>query len=140
MSKQKKNKDTLNEFEINFLNIWFNNGFNATEAYLLAKPGVQYNTAKTEGNKLLTKPYIELEIIKRKLAIQSKSEIKLEDMVSKLKNLMYECIEDSDRTNLLKTIDTLNKMAGFYQQKIDITTQGEKIKINLNLGEDDSNE
>ena len=136
MAKIKRNKEGLSNFEENFLNIWFNNGFNGSDAYTLAKPGCAKTTAATEAAKILVKPYIVTEIAKRKLALVNRSEIKLDLMVSTLKTLMYDCISDGDRANLLKTIDVLNKMAGFYTQKVDVTSQGDKIAINLNLGLD----
>ena len=134
MPKIKRNKEGLTDLEVNLLNIWFNNGFNGTDAYTICKPGCTNGTARTEAASILAKPNVQTEIAKRKLAIQSKSEIKLDLMVSTLKSLMYDCISDGDRANLLKTIDTLNKMAGFYTQKVDVTSQGDKVSINLNLG------
>ncbi len=132
-SKSKPNEPT--EFELLFLNLWFQTGYNGSEAYRLAKPGCADSTARNEASKILAKQYIEEEIAKRKQDIMTRSEIKLDDIASKLKSLMYECISDNDRTNLLKTIDILNKMGGFYKQNIDITSGGDKININLNLND-----
>ncbi len=136
MRKSKKDSNGISEFELLFLSIWFQNGYNGSEAYRIAKPGCADTTARTEASKILAKPNIEDEIARRKLELAKKSEIRLDSMVGTLKNLMHECISDNDRTNLLKTIDQLNKMAGFYKQKIDITSGGEKISINLNLNDD----
>ncbi len=133
--KKKLNKNGLNDAEQRFLNFYINNGFNATQAYISIRPNITYDTAKNEGNLMTKRPNVEKEIERHLIEERKKEEIKKSEIVSKLKTLMDECINDADRTNLLKTIDILNKMGGHYQQKIDITSKDEKITINLNLGD-----
>lgn len=137
MRKSKKNKFGLNEFEERFLNFYQNNGFNATQAYMSCKPNVSNPTARNEGGLLIKREHVAQDLQRRMEIERQREEIKKGDIVAKLKTLMFECVNDADRTNLLKTIDILNKMAGFYQQKIDITSKDEKINITLNLGEDE---
>ncbi len=140
MRRTHKNDNGLNELEERFLNHYLNNGFNATQAYIAIKPKAAYDTAKHEGNIMAKKPHVIMGIEKRLAEERQKEEIKKSEIVSKLKTLMYECITDADRANLLKTIDILNKMAGHYQQNVDITSKGDKINITLNLGQDNENE
>lgn len=135
MRKEKKNQYGLNPFEERFLNFYVNNGLNATQAYLSCKPGAMYDTAKNEGNLLIKRPQVQQDLERRLMEEKQKEEIKKSEIVGKLRTLMYECINDADRANLLKTIDILNKMGGHYQQKVDITSKDEKITINLNLGD-----
>jgi hypothetical protein len=140
MRRTKINDNGLNELEERFLNHYLNNGFNATQAYISIKPKASYETAKTEGNLMAKKPQVVMGIEKRLAEERQKEEIKKSEIVTKLKTLMYECITDADRANLLKTIDILNKMGGHYQHNVDITSKGDKINITLNLGEDNENE
>ena len=56
--KNKKEKNKPNHKEIMFCEEYIKT-LNATKSYLKAYPNASYNTAKTEGNKLLTKPYIQ---------------------------------------------------------------------------------
>ena len=51
-------KEKPNPKERIFCNEYIVN-LNATQSYLKAYPNASYNTAKTEGCKLLTKPYIQ---------------------------------------------------------------------------------
>lgn len=148
MARQKKNKDELNDLESRFLSIYINNGFNATAAYLLASPGVQYDTARTEGSKLLAKPHVQHELEIRKLAIKNKENIELGFLVQELKAIIYDVKTEEtergpdgritskpDRTSAIKAIDTLAKLAGLYTQKVDLTSNGndilQEIKINI---------
>jgi phage terminase small subunit len=148
MARQKKNKDELNDLESRFLSIYINNGFNATASYLLASPGVTYETAKTEGNRLLTKPHVQREFELRKLAIKNKENIELGFLVQELKSIIYDIKTEEierdqtgritakpDRANAIKAIDTLAKLAGLYTSKVDVTSNGDnilqEIKINI---------
>ena len=124
----------LNDNELLFIGYYFSNGFNGTQAYKLLKPSVSEESAAVEAHKWLRKPKISAEVEKRKLAIKSKCEIKTEEIVEHLKNLIQDCLEDKDRPNLIKALDMLNKMSGNYLQKIDMTTNGQNIsdiKVNI---------
>lgn len=121
MSKTKPNKNEISELEGNFLNIWFNNGFNGTGAYRLAKPGCKESTARTESAKILAKPNIQHEIEVRKLAIRNKEDIKLSYIVSKLRTVVEDCVADNDRHHLIKALDMLSKLGGFYTQKVQVS-------------------
>ena len=69
-------------------------------------------------------------------------------MVSSLKEVIYDVkteeterddnnriIAKPDRTSLIKAVDTLAKLGGFYTQKMDVTSNGQtiipEIKINI---------
>lgn len=48
--------------------------------------------------------------------------------MQRLDNLISESIKDKDRKNAIRAIDTQNKLAGGYEEKVKIDTEGE---INL---------
>jgi phage terminase small subunit len=148
MARQKKNKDEINDLESRFLSIYISNGFNATAAYLLASPGVQYETAKTEGNKLLTKPHVQNSLELRKLEIRNAENIELSFLVKALKGVIYDVQSEGtersadgritskpSRQDLIKAVDTLAKLAGLYTQKVDVTSNGNDIlqEITVNI-------
>ncbi len=124
------NKDKLKDWEENFINIYFSNGMNATEAYTLSKPGTTYESARTLGNKLLTKVHIQKRISEKNIEIRNREEVKLGEIVSHLKRLIQDCISDDDRTNMLKALDQLSKIGGFYTNNLnvkgDLTVKGEQ--------------
>jgi len=125
-----KDKDKLKDWEENFINIYFNNGGNGTEAYVLARPGISYDAAKVNASKLLTKTNIQKRIAEKNIEIRSREEIKLGDLVAELKRLINDCKTDErvDRVNMLKALDQLSKIGGFYTQTIknDITIKGDQ--------------
>lgn len=111
---------------------------NATQAYLLAFPDCAYNTAKTEGNKLLTKPDILAEINRQKEILADKYDISKETMIKEIKRKLSEIdYDDFNNPTWAKLIDMLNKMGGHYTQKVDITSGGNPISINLKLDDSD---
>jgi phage terminase small subunit len=140
MARQKKIIEEINDFEDKFLSIYMQNGFNATGAYVLAKPNVSYDAARTEASKLIQKPHIQKELEIRKLALRNKENIELSFLVQNLKTVIYDCMQENterdqdgritskpDRQNLIKSIDILAKLGGHYTNKIDVTTNGENI-------------
>jgi len=48
-----------------FLNEYFRNGQNATQAYRTVHPNVRYNTAQVQSSRLLSKPIVQQEIAHR---------------------------------------------------------------------------
>lgn len=107
---------------------------NATQAYLSAYPKVVYTTAKAEGPKKTAIPCIaeRIEAIKEEFAvsIQQTKERTVEALI-----LSAEEAKAAGQFNAYaKMRDMIIKMCGFYEpNKIDVTSQGDKITINLDL-------
>lgn len=107
---------------------------NATQAYLHAFPSVKYNTAKAEGPRLTAIPSIieRIEHIKEEFAVsvqQSK-----EKTIQALILSGEEAKKAGQFSAYAKLRDMIIKMCGFYEpDKVDITSAGEKITINLDL-------
>lgn len=112
---------------------------NATQAYLLAYPDAKYSTAKTEGNKFLSNPDILAEIDRQKEILAYKYDISKETMIKEIKRKLAQM--DGDQFNnptYAKLLDMLNKMGGHYvAQKVDVTSGGNPISINLKLDDSD---
>jgi len=151
MSQKKKDKNALTDLELNFISIWFSNGFNGTQAYRMAKPDCTEETARVAAAKLLAKDNVKSEIELRKLAIRNRENIDLGFLVSELKSIIYELkpydaveynnegrvINKKDYKSIIAAINTLAKIGGFdnHTQKIEIDNINEtpqEITININ--------
>lgn len=110
---------------------------NATQAYLFAFPGVKYGTAKTEGSKLLTNPDISerIEQLKEEFECQFR-----QDKNRTIRDLIVASEEAKaigEWATYAKLRDMVARISKFYETKVDITSKGEKISIELNLGDND---
>lgn len=108
---------------------------NASEAYSKAYPGTKRTSCAANGEKLLRNN----EIIK--LIEEGRGKLAEEMLITK-KELIQDLIDikklnkdDSPRA-ALRAIELMGKMLGFFETKVDITTGGDKISINLNLEDD----
>lgn len=117
---------------------------NATRAYMLAYPKSTYNTARTEGSKLLAKPNIKAHIAAELGKIREKYKIDLEDCVFGLSRIAHANMlhyinplsGEVDLSNLsfdqaaaIKeiTVDTYEERTGFEDE----TEKVKRIKIKL---------
>lgn len=121
-------EDNLTPREIAFIDEYVNNGFDAKSAYLLISPGVSGETAGVGGCNYLKKDKIKNEIERRRLNKIDKHDIKLSFLVEELKGIIEDSKGDtkSDRVSILKAIDLLAKLGGFYINKTEITTNIEQ--------------
>lgn len=110
---------------------------NCTQAYLFAFPGVKYGTAKTEGSKLLTKPDISERISELKEEFECQFRQDKDRTIRDLIVSSEEAKKIGEWATYTKLRDMIAKMSGFYETKVDITSKGEKISIELNLGDND---
>lgn len=143
MSK-KKEPNVLSPFETQFIDIWFNMGFNGRLSYKQLKPNVLNSTADAESSRILASEkaidYIEL----KHAHIKMKQEIKLEVLINQLNEIMLtqdteeierggdgEIIRRKTKTNnsaRIQAMNLLSKIGGFDSPKrLDITTNGESI-------------
>jgi hypothetical protein len=99
----------------------------AYKAYLKAYPTATPYAARNASSILLADPLIQEEVEKRRLELRERANIKKEDIVNKLLELIERCESDDDRHHIIKAYDMINKMTGTYQDKIDITSKGEAI-------------
>ena len=109
---------------------------NCTQAYLFAFPNVKYSTAKTEGPKLLTNPVIseKIEQLKEEFECQFR-----QDKNRTIRDLIVSAEEAKsigEWATYAKLRDMVARISKFYETKVDITSGGEKISIELNLGND----
>lgn len=125
-----KQKD-LSPQHTQFVNQYFAHGLNATQAYLATYPKSSYDSAKNNGNRLLTNDDIQISIQKKFAELQTQSNISVIDLINKLSNTIDRCERDDDRTNLLKAIDHLAKMLGVYAPKKIEQINHAPIQINI---------
>ena len=71
MARKPKPRESTKERDARFVEAYFANRENATEAYQVLKPDVARNTAGAEGHKLLKKPEIHKAIEKRRAQIRA---------------------------------------------------------------------
>lgn len=110
---------------------------NATQAYLFAFPGTKYGSAKTLGSALLTNVDIKerIEQLKEEFECQFR-----QDKDRTIRDLLVSAEEAKklgEWATYAKLRDMVARISKFYETKVDITSGGEKISINLNLGDDD---
>ena len=97
----------------NFVNEYLINGNNATQAYKKISPKVTKRTAITEGQRYLTKPYVQELIKKNVQKVEKKHGITFESQLNDLKN-MREDIKKKDSRLWLDCLKEENKMIGLY--------------------------
>jgi phage terminase small subunit len=129
----KKTLNKLNDAHYKFIDEYISNGFIASNAYAKAY-GASPNTSRSVASVLLDDPLIKAEIELRKAELRERANIKKEDIVNTLLQLIEQCKTDKDKNHMIKALDMLNKMNGLYQNNLDITSGGEKISINIDLG------
>jgi hypothetical protein len=144
--------DVLTAFETQFVDIWFNMGFNGRLAYKQLKPNVLSTTADTEASKLLSLPKIQDYIELKKEQLRMKEEIKLDFLVHQLTGIVLtedtEEIERDGQGNILKTrtktnntariqaMNLLSKLGGLETKKVEMKIDG-NISLKEMLGFDD---
>jgi hypothetical protein len=111
---------------------------NGVQSYLIAFPNAKYDSAKSNAKKLLTKTYIQDRINVLREQYQEKYFRSLDQTIADLKATAEEAKLNRNYNAYAKIEDMIIKIQGFYTPvKTDITSAGEKISINLNLGLDD---
>lgn len=111
---------------------------NATEAYSKAYPESKRTSCAVNGERLLRND----EVIK---LIKEGQEKLSEEMFVTKKDLIQDLIDikksnkDDSPKIAIRAIEVMAKMLGFFETKVDITSGGEKININLNLEDDSDN-
>lgn len=130
MAKKKVQEDKLTPFQQQFVDIWFNMNFNGKLAYKQLKPNVSNQTAEVEASKLLRLPKVEDYIELKREQIRIKEEITLDFIVSGLKRIIYDVMQEEverddngritskpDRKSALAAYQQLTKIAGFEAPK-----------------------
>ena len=130
MAKKKIQEDKLTPFQQQFVDIWFNMNFNGKLAYKQLKPNVSNQTAEVEASKLLRLPKVEDYIELKREQIRIKEEITLDFIVSGLKRIIYDVMQEQverddngritskpDRKSALAAYQQLTKIAGFEAPK-----------------------
>jgi hypothetical protein len=130
MAKKKIQEDKLTPFQEQFVDIWFNMNFNGKLAYKQLKPNVSNDTAEVEASKLLRLPKVQDYIELKREQIRIKQEITLDFIVSGLKSIIYDVMQEEverdqdgritskpDRKSALAAYQQLTKIAGFEAPK-----------------------
>ena len=142
----KKKTDKIDDWEKRFVDIYFNNGFNARLAYKTVNPNVTTPSADALASALLKEQRIQDYVEKKHEEIRIKQEVKLEWLVKELKDIVYEIkqqepyelLEDrilvkKDYKALISAIDQLGKLGGHQTKKIDVTSGGEQILTDITI-------
>lgn len=90
------------------------------------RAGYSEHTADIIANELLKDPRVIKLIEKEKEIYRKKYEIKREMIVEKLLQLIQQSETDSDRATIIKSLDMLNKMSGFYTENTTVTVKTEQ--------------
>ena len=101
----------LNKKQLAFLDEYFVNGMNGTQAYLSVYKGVTEETARTNSSRLLTNANVKAEFERRQEEIRLKYEINKDEIVEITKRIMKDN-EKSMPPFSLKAIEILTKLGG----------------------------
>lgn len=112
------------------------NGYNATRAYLKAYD-CDYNTANTEGCRLLKKPHVREYVNALQKEAFEASCINAERVALKLAEIAFASGDDENygASAQLKALDLLQKQLGLQKQKIDAEVDN-KVVIKVSVEED----
>jgi hypothetical protein len=97
-----------------FIDAYFTNGFNATQAYKSVYKKVTDASAAERGSKLLRHVNVAPEVARRQAVNSANFEIKKEDLMKDLMDIKNNC-KTSFPPSAIKAIEVLNKMNGFDQ-------------------------
>ena len=133
-------REALNKKQLAFINEYFINGFNGKAAYKAVYKNVTDESAEVLASKLLSNVKVKDEIAKRQALIQSKYDIKKEEIIEVVKHILF-TQKDAFPPSSLKAAEILNKMFGWNaSDKIEHSGNvGLDIKI-ISPEEDDSPE
>jgi phage terminase small subunit len=116
----------LNKKQLAFLDEYFVNGFNGTQAYLSVYKGVSEDTARANASKLLAHTNVKVEFERRQAEIKAKYEIDKDEIIEITKRIM----KDNEKIAppfSLKAIEILTKMGGLNAaEKHDYTIKTEQ--------------
>ena len=108
---------------------------NATQAYLSAYPNAKYGSARELGSKLLTNINIQVLIEKYKEEFNEKYMHTKEQMIQKLEQAAEEAKQLGNFNTYFKAQEMIIKLLDLNpSQKVDVTSMGKQINIQLNLG------
>lgn len=136
------------EYEIRWVDAYFNHNFNGGLTSKSLKPHLSMESAMVEASKLLRKAKVQELIELKREHIRMRENVDLGFLISSLTKVVLDCeAEDTerdpatgkiwskpDRVNLIKAVDGLAKLAGYYTQKIDVSginEQPQEITINI---------
>lgn len=114
-----------------FCEEYVKNGYNATQAYLLAYE-CEYTTANTEGGRLLKKPHVRAYVNELQKQAFDAAAINAERIALKLAEIAFAAKDDEcyAANAQLKALDLLQKQLGIQTQKVEADVKTD-IVINI---------
>ena len=95
---------------------YIKNGGNATQAAI--KAGYSEKTARSQGQRLLTKADIQKELEKERQKIRKDYEYSMAEMMAELNDVQEKADRESNRAAQLKAIELKGKAAGLFVDKV----------------------
>lgn len=119
-----------------FVDHYLSNGLNATRAYMAVYPDKTEESAAVLAHKLLRNVKVN-ELIEQYKVKESERLLVTKEQV--IQDLLF--IKDAQLQNnpqhSIKALEVINKMLGYYtENKVDITSGGNSINIQINLDDD----
>lgn len=109
-----------------FVDEYMTNGRNAKRAYMTVYQVTNERSAEVAASKFLRNDEIIAIMAVAEAKLADKYNIKKEDIVKILKDLIDEAIVDKDRGNATQAVKELNKMLGYYADtNTNVTLKGE---------------
>lgn len=101
------------------------------ESYIKAWPDGSSIQAQARGWRMLDDPEVQAVIKEEMVAMEKHYRINKGYIIKEIQELMARCLEDDDRSTMVKCLDMLNKMSGSYVIKHEMDIRSEQIVINV---------
>lgn len=144
MSNDNDNKTGVNgpsllDSEIDFVNEYMSNGFNAAKAYRAIKPGCTESSVATNAYRVKNRPHVLAEIRRRMEERVGDKEVLAMELLDKLKSMAHAEKSDEYYTPAvsLKAIDLLQKQLNLITNNVSMTGD---LNFVINVGGDDGDE
>jgi phage terminase small subunit len=116
--------DILTPLQDKFVNELMRNGYNGTQAYLVASPRASETTAARESHRLQNLPKITQEITKRSASLRERTTIDTDWLVTNYVNTFKAASQDSDWSGARQCLDSLAKLTGLMVDRRETTING----------------
>lgn len=116
-----------------FADEYLKNGYNATQAYLKARPNVAMATAKTESCLLLQNPNFRKLLKSKRQSASDKIEIDRDQWLDEMKDLAFAKDVKVEGATKHRALETLGRIAGIIQDKVDMRHSFTAVDVAITL-------
>ncbi len=132
---------SLSDFDSTFSQLYVNNGFNGTKAYLTIKPNTNYQVAAVQATRLLKKDSVICEVSRLKSELVVNNAHSKPELLKRAHNYEIRAANKDKLDISLKSIDLQAKISGHYNTDTGDNDQFDKIiaacQVNVTVNTND---